>query len=160
GYGRFGAKVSMRGAPRFTGPDQFDPTYLRVADIDGSGTADLIYLTNNVARVWMNQSGNGYSAEQRISFPSPAGASVMVADLLGKGTACLVWSSPLPGKQGRQMRYLDLMSGIKPHLLVSVSNNLGATTTINYAPSTQFYLDDRAVGLPWVTKLPFPVQVV
>ncbi len=52
------------------------------------------------------------------------------------------------------------MSGTKPHLLTSVKNNLGATTTITYAPSTQFYLADRAAGLPWITQLPFPAQVV
>jgi RHS repeat-associated protein len=160
GYGRFGAQVVMRNAPRFAPKERFNPAFLRLADIDGSGTADLIYLDNGNARVWLNQSGNGYSVEESVPFPSPADNSVMVSDLLGKGTACLVWSSPLPGNQGRQMRYVDLMSGIKPHLLTSLKNNLGATTTITYLPSTKFYLDDRNAGLPWVTKLPFPMQVV
>jgi len=160
GYGRFGARVVMRSGPRFTSPEQFNPTYLRVADVDGSGTADLIYVDSGKARVWLNQSGNGYGAEERVPFPSPAGSTITVSDLLGKGTACLVWSSPLPSNQGRQMRYLDLMSGIKPHLLTLVKNNLGVTTTISYSPSTTFYLDDRKAGLPWITKLPFPVQVV
>src|SRR5207237_1206181 len=72
GYGQFGAKVIMRDAPRFTKPELFNPAFLRVADVDGSGTADLIYLERGAARVWMNQSGNGYSAEQHVSFPSPA----------------------------------------------------------------------------------------
>jgi RHS repeat-associated protein len=160
GYGRFGAQVVMRNAPRFAQKERFNPAFLRLADIDGSGTADLIYLASDNARVWLNQSGNGYSIEERVPFPSPADNSVMVSDLLGKGTACLVWSSPLPGNQGRQMRYVDLMSGIKPHLLTSMKNNLGATTTITYLPSTKFYLDDRKAGLPWVTKLPFPMHVV
>ena len=31
---------------------------------------------------------------------------------------------------------------------------------ISYAPSTRFYLADRAAGRPWITRLPFPVQVV
>jgi RHS repeat-associated protein len=160
GYGRFAPKVVMRNAPRFAADDRFNPSFLRVADIDGSGTADLLYLEPGVARVWMNQSGNGYAAEERVPFPSPADAQVTVTDLLGKGTACLVWSSPLPGDQRRQLRFLDLMSGVKPHLLTSIVNNLGATTTISYAPSTKFYLDDRRAGLPWVTKLPFPTQTV
>ncbi|NJK31072.1 MAG: toxin, partial [Deltaproteobacteria bacterium] len=29
-----------------------------------------------------------------------------------------------------------------------------------YAPSTKFYLRDKAAGKPWATKLPFPVHVV
>jgi RHS repeat-associated protein len=87
-------------------------------------------------------------------------AMVHAVDLLGNGTTCLTWSSPLPDAAGRQMRYLDLMGGTKPHLLTKVVNNLGAETTIQYAASTKFYLQDKADGRPWVTKLPFPVHVV
>ena len=53
--------------------------------------------------------------------------SVMMADLLGNGTACLVWSSPLPANARRPLRYIDLMAGTKPHLMVRVDNNLGAS---------------------------------
>ena len=160
GYGQFGPRVIMKGAPQLAAPDLFNPIYVRLGDVDGSGTSDLIYLEHGKAHIWLNQSGNGYAEAETVPFPSPAGNSIMVADLLGKGTACLVWSSPLPANRGAQLRYIDLMSGIKPHLLISVDNHLGATTTINYLPSTKFYLDDRAAGLPWVTKLPFPTQVV
>jgi RHS repeat-associated protein len=52
------------------------------------------------------------------------------------------------------------MGGQKPHLLVSVKNNLGAETYVQYAPSTKFYLVDKAAGNPWITRLPFPVHVV
>ena len=48
----------------------------------------------------------------------------------------------------------------KPHLLVSVKNNMGAETIIRYAPSTKFYLIDRKAGKSWITTLPFPVHVV
>jgi hypothetical protein len=44
GYGRFGAKVTMDDAPWFDLPDQFDQRRVRVADIDGSGTNDIVYL--------------------------------------------------------------------------------------------------------------------
>ncbi|RZL65918.1 MAG: toxin, partial [Rhodococcus sp. (in: high G+C Gram-positive bacteria)] len=79
---------------------------------------------------------------------------------LGRGTACLVWSSSLPGDLGRHIRYVDLMCGLKPHLLARSVNNLGAETRIGYASSTRFYLADKAAGVPWVTRLPFPVHVV
>ena len=39
-------------------------------------------------------------------------------------------------------------------------NNLGAETRICYAPSTKFYVADKLAGTPWITRLPFPVQVV
>src|SRR5262249_10234743 len=44
GYGRFGRKVTMDGSPRFAEEGQFDPRRIRLADLDGSGTADVIYL--------------------------------------------------------------------------------------------------------------------
>ncbi len=41
-----------------------------------------------------------------------------------------------------------------------MKNNLGAETTVEYAPSTRFYLLDKQAGKPWITKLPFPVHCV
>ena len=109
-----------------------------------------------------NQSGNGWSAPIRLDQAPPTdnGSSVITTDLLGNGTACLVWSSPMPADARRPMRYVDLMGGQKPNLLVTVVNNLGAETHVHYAPSTKFYLEDKAAGRPWITRLPFPVHVV
>nr|MBA2714523.1 VCBS repeat-containing protein [Rubrobacteraceae bacterium] len=162
GYGRFGAKVTMDNAPHFDHPDQFDHERIRLADIDGTGTTDILYLHRDGVRLYFNQSGNSWSAPQPLRvFPHVDDVSaISPTDLLGNGTACLVWSSPLPGDAGRQMRYVDLMGGQKPHLLISVKNNLGAETHLHYAPSTKYYLADKLEGKPWITKLPFPVHVV
>ena len=163
GYARFGAKITMDGAPIFDFPEQFDHKHIRLADIDGSGTTDIIYLGRNKVSLYFNQAGNSWSEPHELSeFPDTDNlASVTVVDLLGNGTACLVWSSPLPLNGAAQpMRYIDLMGGQKPHLLISTRNNLGAETKIEYAASTRFYLEDRATGKPWITKLPFPVHVV
>ena len=157
GYGRFGARVAMDAAPRFGPEDLFDPRRVRLADIDGSGTADLLYVGDAAVTAWFNQSGNSWSAAATAAvFPGHGSASVL--DLLGTGTACLTWSSPLPGTPA--LRYVDLMGGVKPHLLTRARNNLGAETRLSYAPSTRFYLQDRDAGRPWLTRLPFPVQVV
>ncbi|HYP54506.1 MAG TPA: toxin TcdB middle/N-terminal domain-containing protein, partial [Pyrinomonadaceae bacterium] len=162
GYGRFGAKVTMDDAPRFDHPEQFDHRRVRLADVDGSGTNDLIYLGRDGARLYFNQSGNRWSGPRRLErFPRvDALSSVMTADLLGNGTACLVWSSPLPEDARRPLRFIELTGGRKPHLLTSAVNNLGAETRVEYAASTKFYLEDKASGKPWVTRLPFPVHVV
>jgi len=162
GYGRFGAKVLMDQSPWFDNPDQFDQKRIRLADIDGSGVVDIIYLAATEVRLYFNQSGNRWSnARVLSSFPSIDNlTSVQVTDLLGNGTACLVWSSPLPNAACHSMRYIDLMGGQKPHLLIKTSNNLGAETKIEYAPSTKFYLADKFAGKPWITKLPFPVHCV
>jgi RHS repeat-associated protein len=162
GYGRFGAKVTMDNAPWFDAPDQFDQKRIRLADIDGSGTTDIIYLHRDGVDIYRNQCGNGWSDVERLSNLPVVNnvSSIQALDLLGNGTACLVWSSPLPGDVGRSMRYIDLMGGQKPHLLIKTANNLGAETVIRYAPSTKFYLDDKQKGRPWRTKLPFPVHCV
>ncbi|MGP4024350.1 SpvB/TcaC N-terminal domain-containing protein [Actinomadura sp. 3N407] len=162
GYGRFGAKVSMDDAPHFDQPDQFDHRRVRLADIDGSGTTDIIYLHRDGVRLYFNQCGNSWSAPQPLpGFPQLDDvASVRPVDLLGNGTVCLVWSSPLPGDARRRVRYVNLMGDQKPHLLVRMVNNLGAETRIGYAPSTKFSLQDEYAGKPWTTRLPFPVHVV
>lgn len=182
GYCRFGAKVTMAfqdkegGSARFDHCDLFDNKRIRLADIDGSGTTDIIYLHCDGVRLYFNQSGNGWSQPHTLKvFPRIDDlVSIVPTDLLGNGTACLVWSSPLPGDAQRPMRYVNLMGGArkdgaageremaqqKPHLLTAVRNNLGAETRIHYAPSTKFYLQDKFDGKPWITRLPFAVHVV
>ena len=162
GYGRFGRKVTMDGAPRLDRPDRFDRARLTLADTDGSGTADLIYHGTAGIDIYLNESGNRWTAARRLTGLPPVNPAVELAavDLRGTGTVCLVWSSALPADAGRAMRYVDLMKGEKPHLLTRMVNNLGAETRVRYASSATFYLADKAEGRPWVTKLPFPVHVV
>ncbi len=162
GYGRFAAKVVMDGAPVFDTPDHFDQRRVRLADIDGSGTADLIYLGSDTVTIWFNQSGTGWTTGTQLpQFPAVDNiADVTAFDLLGCGTACLVWTSALPAQTAQPLRYIDLTGGVKPYLLTGLTNNLGAQNSLSYAPSTKFYLQDRAAGTPWVTRLPFPVHVV
>lgn len=161
GYGRFGAKVSMPDAPSLDYPEQFNKSRVRLADMDGSGTTDLVYLGIDKVCYWSNQSGNRFSLETEIiHFPKTSStASVSVMDLFGKGTSCLVWSSPLAGDAPYRIKYIDLF-GEKPYLLKEVNNNMGGIGRYHYAPSTKFFLRDREEGNPWITKLPFPVQVV
>ena len=161
GYGRFGPKVTMDNAPLFDSSEQFDQRRVRLADIDGSGTTDVLYFRRDGVQIYFNQSGNRWSDSIALpQFPAVDDlSSVEPVDLLGNGTACLVWSSPLPGVARRPMRYLSLMEE-KPHLLTGMKNNLGAEIKVHYAPSTKFYLDDKRDGNPWITGLPFPVHVV
>jgi RHS repeat-associated protein len=152
----------MDGSPCFDGSDLFDSRRIRLGDIDGSGTTDLLYLGADNVAIYFNQSGNSIRKEELLPDGFPATnnlTSVSVLDLLGNGTGCLVWSSPLVSDSGRQMQYVDLMGGQKPHLLIGVKNNLGAETRIRYTPSTKFYVQDREADAPWVTRPAFPVHV-
>lgn len=162
GYGRFGAKVNMDNVPWFDDAVSFDQSRIHLIDTDGSGPIDIVYLGRDGVRIYLNQHGNSLSDARLLSrVPRPDNlTSVSVVDFLGRGTACLLWSSPLPGDTRRSLRYLDLMGGVKPHLLTTVRNNLGAETHVEFASSTKFYLEDKKAGSPWATRLPFPVHVV
>ncbi|HWW76382.1 MAG TPA: SpvB/TcaC N-terminal domain-containing protein, partial [Pyrinomonadaceae bacterium] len=61
GYGRFGARVTMDSAPRFTDDERFDARRVRLADVDGSGTTDLLYVGADGVRLSFNRSGNSWA---------------------------------------------------------------------------------------------------
>ncbi|BAV06841.1 RHS repeat-associated core domain-containing protein [Filimonas lacunae] len=160
GYGKFGAKVTMDNAPVFDHHGAFNASYIRLADIDGSGTIDVIYLGKNDFRVWMNGNGNRWSDAPLIldAFPGIDNvADIDVIDLLGQGTACIVYTSPLTHQP---VQYINLMGGRKPHLLSGYKNNCGLEVTIAYQPSTYYYLKDKKEGNAWITRLPFPVHCI
>ena len=160
GYGKFGTKVSMDNAPWFDSPNTFNPSYLRLADVDGSGTTDIIYLGKNDFRVWLNLNGNSWTYEPQIihSFPAIHNlADVTVLDFLGSGTACIVYSSPIAHKP---LQYIDLMGSKKPHIFIGYQNNCGKEVSIEYKPSTYYYLKDKRERQKWITKLPFPVHCI
>jgi len=160
GYGRFGSKVTMSGSPRFDRPDQYDPKFLTLADISGTGASDLIYIGKGKCTAWINRCGNGWSEGVDISYLPSADAysRIAVLDFLGNGTGCIVWSSPLPQHASAPLRYIDLMGGKKPYLMKTYGNGMGKTVALTYKSSTQCYLEDRREGLHWATKLPFPVH--
>lgn len=162
GYGRFGARVAMDNAPRFDTPDLFSARRVRLADLDGSGTADLVYFGRRGTLLCFNLCGNGFAASRVLAAAPPldSASSAQVIDLLANGTSCLVWSSPWPDRANSPLRWIDLMSGAKPHLLTSIDNQMGRETQIRYAPSTRFLVQDLRAGQPWLTRVPFPVQVV
>lgn len=160
GYGRFGKRVTMAQAPRLG--HTFDPARLFLADLDGSGCADLVYVDFDRVHFWFNRSGNSWSEAQAIygTPPVTTATAIQFADVFGTGTTALVWSYDFTQHLGGNYKVLDFCGGVKPHLLVEMSNNLGATTRVRYASSTQCCLEDEANGQPWITRLPFPVQVV
>ena len=160
GYGQFGSRVHMSSAPRFDHSDRYDPSRIRLGDLDGSGPTDLLYVGPSGVRLWFNHSGNGWSEPTELgNFSASARPhDVQLADLTGDGTQCLVWFAQYLREEGRPLHYMKLMSEGKPWLLSHVNNGLGKETTFDYTPSTAFYLADRRAGRPWATRLPFPVQ--
>lgn len=166
GYGKFGKKVIMDNTPNF-GAD-FVSSRLLWADIDGSGTTDLAYISTSHIDIYLNQSGNAF-ATKPIKIPFPAQwdrlDQIQFADIKGNGTNCLVFSQshPTPKQWYYDFNQVTINGETvtqKPYLLNRIDNNMGATTSIRYASSTQYYLQDKANGTPWITHLPFPVNVI
>ena len=158
-YGRLGDSITMENAPDF-GKD-FNAAQLFLADLDGSGTTDLIYIEPTQATIYFNQSGNAFSDAVVLALPVAFDDldQVTFSDVYGQGNACLVISEPAHFPAPQHWCY-DFCQGQKPYLLYQTDNNLGATTAITYGSSVDCYLADKAAGLPWITALPFPVQVV
>src|SRR5205814_1044247 len=94
GYGRFGGRIVMDNSPCFAEAGEFDPRAVRLADVDGSGVTDIVYLGRDGARVYLNESGNGFTDAVTLTGlpPTDDTTAVSVVDLLGNGTSCLVWS--------------------------------------------------------------------
>jgi hypothetical protein len=160
GYGRFGKRITMENAPHLD--IDFDPKRLFLADLNGTGCADLVYVDFGRVHFWFNQSGNRWSVQQTIlGTPTVTDVdSLQFADVFGTGTATLVWSYNYAGQPEGHYKALDFCGGVKPYVLTTMENNMGSTTRVSYAPSTRYFLEDQANGTPWITKLPFPVQVV
>lgn len=167
GHGYFGDEVAMGNAPVFDEP--FDSSRLHLADIDGSGTVDLVYISSNQLTVYINQSGNQFAAPVHLALPetySPID-HVGFGDVLGNGTTCLLFTKS--GVQPRHYFYsfvgeTQLLNQekevLKPYMLSGINNNLGKRTEVSFSSSTKFYLADKQKGNAWVNKIRFPVQVI
>lgn len=165
GYGRFGEKITFANSPRFG--STITSARIFLADVDGSGTTDLIFAYSDRVEIFINHAGNSFS-EKPVSVNLPGGFNdldrIQFADILGEGTSALVLT-----EAGSPMSHCyynfcgertERTHALKPYLLTKVVNNLGVVTEIFYASSTKFYLEDKKAGRPDVTRLPFPVQVV
>jgi RHS repeat-associated protein len=157
GFGRFGAPVELANAPCLA--DGFDPSRLFLADLDGSGPADLAYIYPGFVRVWRNASGNGFADPFDVELPGEADASARIefADVFGIGATCLVVTQPSPVV--RQWVYV-FGAGAKPYLMTTVDDGGGQVATIEYTTSAQQYVADRLLGREWLTVPPSPVHVV
>ncbi|CAI8999568.1 Insecticide toxin TcdB-like protein [Pseudomonas sp. IT-P2] len=144
--------------------ETFDASNILLADLDGSGAVDLVYLQSTCARIFMNRCGNGLS--DAIDLPWPDGlhydrfCQVSASDLQGTGCSSLVFCQP--GELRRYWRY-DFVD-IKPYLLTATNNNMGASGSIHYRSSAQEWLDEKRQLLKNqkdpVSRLPFPVFLV
>lgn len=141
GRGHFGQPIDIPGFSQPAG--QFNPDQLYLADIDGSGTTDLIYALSDSLLIWFNQSGNQFSDPVTIALPEGARydntCSLQLADIQGLGIASLVLTIPHLAVQN----WTCQLSDTRPGLLSGVNNNMGADYQLEYRTSAQFWLDEK-----------------
>ena len=157
GYGNFGARVGIANAPRYG--DSFDAARLFLADLDGSGPADLIYATADALLIHFNRSGNAFSEPLVLTLPAPfdSASRISFADIYGTGSTCLVFTRLEPEVK----HYVYAFSGeTKPYLLATLDDAMGSATSCTYTTSVREYLRDKRSGRNWITKTYFPVQLV
>ncbi|MCA9313600.1 hypothetical protein KDA08_04805, partial [Candidatus Saccharibacteria bacterium] len=170
GYGYFGEKITLDTEQLISSDTNFirdfDIARLFFADIDGSGTIDLIYAHANHADVYINQNGNSFADPISVDLPIHYSNidQISFADILGNGTSCMVITKISPKVTHYYYNFIGKNDEdekvIKPYLLNEINNNLGSITQLSYSSSTQFYLADKQNNRPWITTLAFPVQVV
>lgn len=159
GYGTWAPPVVMSNPP--TLPRGYDPRRLFLADVDGDGCADFVYVDDGKVTVWFNRGGTTVGAPQTIDFtPSVSIANVRLVDLNGSGTIGVLWANVPEGPARTGYVFLDLCGACKPYLLSTIDNGIGRTTTIAYLSSTEFAIDAAEKGTPWTTFHPFPIQCV
>ncbi|SSB96387.1 Insecticide toxin TcdB middle/C-terminal region [Pseudomonas sp. 43mfcvi1.1] len=162
GHGRFGKGIVLD----FPGLayETFDASRIRLADLDGSGAVDLIYLQANQALIFMNRCGQGF--RPAVALPWPPGlrydnlCQVSIADLRGLGCSSLILSVPHITPQHWRYDFVES----KPYLLTGTHNNMGASETISYRSSAQEWLDEKAAhtkaGTPAVCHVPMALHLV
>lgn len=162
GHGKFGNRISLANAPVFE--QGFDKSRMYFTDVDGSGTADIAYVYSDRVAIYLNLNGNSFAAPFYINLPDTYTRldGIRFSDILGSGFDSLVFTKMAPAVSHFYYDMLEDASGksVKPYLLEKIRNNLGAARSIQYASSTSYYLRDKKNGRPWITALPFPVQVV
>lgn len=162
GRGRFGKGQLFATLPFAYG--EFDAARVRLADMDGSGAVDLVYLNSDGFQVFMSRSGSGLA--EPVQQPWPDGVrydrlcQVRMADLNGLGCSSLVLT--VPHMKTRHWRF-DYPA-VKPYLLQGTENGMGASGSVFYRSSAQEWLDEKAqlreAGLAAESGLPFALHVV
>jgi len=114
---------------------------LELVDVNHDGATDFVQVGSNHLSIWFNQGGEALTDRilvKNTPFASEPLNRVRVADIDGSSTVDLVYA------ESGDYRWIDPMGGVKPRLLKSVDNGLGALTTLRYSSSIVDYLRDLA----------------
>lgn len=160
GYGRFGTPLTLALPTPLDTDMAFDPERLFLADMDGSGTPDLVYAGQSGLQVFINQAGNSFAAPVTLAWPEGVTfdslCQLQPADLYGVGCTGLVLTVPYMAPR----HWYYHVATQKTFLLETVVNNLGAIQTLTYRSSAQFWLDEKRDTPDAVPALPLTLPLL
>jgi RHS repeat-associated protein len=159
GRGHWGAWTSIPLSPPLASSQQAIEADLD--DLNGDGLADLVLVSGNTVRYWINRNGASFDAGRDITGADVAGeipertsgTTVLQADMNGNGSSDIVWIDA-SGK----VTYLELFP-TRPNLLSRITNAIGRVTDVTYASSVVERARDASTAV-WTRALPFPMTVV
>jgi RHS repeat-associated protein len=123
---------------------ELDGVYLE--DVNEDGAADVVQVRLEAIDVWFNRAGRSFTSRVTAmgtpARPAYLAGRIRFADMDGSGTTDVLYGN------ADDYRWVDLMGGVRPRLLTSVDNGLGALTRLEYGSSAEEYLRDlrAAVG--------------
>jgi hypothetical protein len=143
---------------------------VQLDDLNGDGLVDVVAAdTSGITVLYTN--GHGVAGSAFIpaaTLPSaynPLGSSglpptqITFADMNGAGVDQIVVVTGAPSGNN-QVSYVNLLQGVPQALLQTISNGLGATTTISYDTVADLAIASRSTTSPWATTLPQAMHVV
>jgi RHS repeat-associated protein len=139
---------------------------LALIDLNGDGYADLVTMDAVSTTITLSTgvTSNGIQWGKTYTFPAaPFSTTAIPAEIYGpeavdlnaSGVLDLVSisvSNPPPNPTGFEVgtvSYIDLLSGEPPPLLETISDGLGATTTITYGSTASLGAEAASSGHPW-----------
>jgi RHS repeat-associated protein len=155
GYGRF-APVRRIPLPERL-PADVEPEHLLLADLTGTGGADLVVRRGT--RTWIYAGGSGESFMPKVELRTKAlgaGGDVQPVDLLGTGPGLLFTED---GDRHAWTLYQP-WGATRPDVLLEIDNGMGGITELRYESALAHAARDREAGRPWRYPQPRPVQVV
>lgn len=163
GRGRFGKGRVLTALPFREAT--FNAANIVLADLNGYGGADLLYLSHDALSIYLNKGSKGFAGTP-LKLPWPSGVAydalcqVSVVDIRGQGLVSLIISVMHPRPQHWRYDFFNK----RPGLLRYLYNNLGAKARITYRSSAQEWLDEKQEllhqGKPAVSRLPFALDLV
>jgi len=158
-----------------------DSCAVAFVDLNGDGFADFVAMDSLNTTIILSAgiTSSGITWGRQFTFPAAPFSNTSsgsptseiygpeAADLNASGVVDLLYvaasaptTGPTTGFEPGKVNYIDLLSGQPPPLLKTVSNGLGATTTLTYASTASLGYDAASSGHPWGTTSTQSVHVV